>query len=375
MQVSITDLKIYQNSDFIAILSCLKKITTRAYFVGGFVRDLLLNRQSFDIDIEVYDINPQKFDELMSELGAQGVGKSYFVYKYKDFDISLPRTESKNGVGHKAFEVEITNDEKIGTRRRDFTINAMMINIFSGEVLDFYGGIYDLKNKILRVVDEKTFIEDSLRVYRGVQFAARFDLQIDEKSSQIMCSIDTGDLSTERITGELIKLFNADFQGYGLILLRKFGLFKQIFGCEISENECIKIADFIDNGRKFVKDEAFFLYSILNLLNLDKKIVLENLKLHGIFKKLINEAFYENVSDEILLQIALKMPLCQWLGLYDEVRIERAKELKIYDKKFISQVKSKAVIEDGFRGKEIALEIQRRQNLEIKDYIKNVKIN
>ena len=112
MQVSITELKIYQNSDFIAIFELLKKHTKRAYFVGGFVRDHFLGRQTSDIDIEVYDINPQKFDELMSELGAQGVGKSYFVYKYKNFDISRPRTESKVGRGHKAFAVSLTNDEK-----------------------------------------------------------------------------------------------------------------------------------------------------------------------------------------------------------------------------------------------------------------------
>ena len=371
MQVSITDLKIYQNSDFIAILSCLKKITTRAYFVGGFVRDLLLNRQSFDIDIEVYDINPQKFDELMSELGAQGVGKSYFVYKYKDFDISLPRTESKNGVGHKAFAVSLTNDEKIGAKRRDFTINSIMINIFSGEVLDFYGGIFDLQNKILRMVDEKSFVEDSLRVYRGVQFAARFDLQIEYKTFLSMQKMDTNDLSKERITGELMKLFNASFQGYGLYLLRELGLFEKIFGVKISEKKCVNLADFIDTAREFVKDEAFFLYAVLNLLNLDKKAVLQNLKLNSHYKRLISEPFFRNISDENLLQIALKMPLKSWLGLYDEKRINRAKELGIYENKFISQVKSEDIINDGFKGKEIAAEIARRQKNEIKKYLLN----
>ncbi|MBR4141324.1 MAG: CCA tRNA nucleotidyltransferase, partial [Campylobacter sp.] len=197
----------------------LKKHTKRAYFVGGFVRDFFLKRETSDIDIEVYDINPQKFDEIMSELGAQGVGKSYFVYKFKNFDISLPRTERKVGVGHKAFEVEITNDEKIGARRRDFTINSLMINIFSLEVLDFYGGVADLQNKILRVVDSKTFVEDSLRVSRGVQFAGRFNLKIEQRSFKFMRSIDTSDLSTERICGELMKLFGAKFAGLGLVIL------------------------------------------------------------------------------------------------------------------------------------------------------------
>ena len=369
MQVSTTELKIYQNSDFKAIFELLKKHTKRAYFVGGFVRDFFLKRETSDIDIEVYDINPQKFDEIMSELGAQGVGKSYFVYKFKNFDISLPRTERKVGVGHKAFEVEITNDEKIGARRRDFTINSMMINIFNGEVLDFYGGVADLQNKILRVVDSKTFVEDSLRVYRGVQFAARFNLKIEQQNFKFMRSIDTSDLSVERIRGELMKLFGAKFAGLGLVILHDLGLFEKIFGVKISRKQCEKIAKFIDNGRKFVKDEAFFLYAVLNLLGLDKKQILENLKLNSHFKRILTEPFYKKIGNEKLMQISLQMPINSWLGAYNQTRINRAKKLGIYEKKFASKIKSEAVINDGFKGKEIANEIKRRQKDEIKKYL------
>ena len=373
MQVSTTELKIYQNSDFRAIFELLKKHTKRAYFVGGFVRDFFLKCETSDIDIEVYDINPQKFDEIMSELGAQGVGKSYFVYKFKNFDISLPRTERKVGVGHKAFEVEITNDEKIGARRRDFTINSLMINIFSLEVLDFYGGVADLQNKILRVVDSKTFVEDSLRVYRGVQFAARFNLKIEQQNFKFMRSIDTSDLSVERIRGELMKLFGAKFAGLGLVILHDLGLFEKIFGVKISRKQCEKIAKFIDNGRKFVKDEAFFLYAVLNLLGLDKKQILENLKLNSHFKRILTEPFYKKIGNEKLMQISLQMPINSWLGAYNQTRINRAKKLGIYEKKFASKVGSEAVINDGFKGKEIANEIKRRQKDEIKKYLASLK--
>ena len=374
MQVSTTELKIYQNSDFKAIFELLKKHTKRAYFVGGFVRDFFLKRETSDIDIEVYDINPQKFDEIMSELGTQGVGKSYFVYKFKNFDISLPRTERKVGVGHKAFEVEITNDEKIGARRRDFTINSLMINIFSLEVLDFYDGVADLQNKILRVVDSKTFVADSLRVYRGVQFAARFNLKIEQQSFKFMRSIDTSDLSVERICGELMKLFGAKFAGLGLIILHDLGLFEKIFGVKISKEQCEKIANFIDNGRKFVKDEAFFLYAVLNLLGLDKKQILETLKLNSHFRRILTEPFYKKIDDEKLMQIALQMPINSWLGAYNKTRINRAKKLGIYEKKFASKVGSEAVINDGFKGKEIANEIKRRQKDEIKKYLANLNL-
>ncbi|MDA3048237.1 CCA tRNA nucleotidyltransferase [Campylobacter sp. JMF_08 NE1] len=370
MRVSKTDLKIYQNSDFIAIFDLLKKYTKRAYFVGGFVRDFFLGRESGDIDIEVYDINPQKFSEIMGELGALGTGKQFFVYKFHNFDIALPRTENKVGVGHKAFEVALANDEKIGARRRDFTINSMMINIFSGEVLDFYGGLNDLRAQILRVVDEKSFVEDSLRVYRGVQFAARFGFDIEPKSLELMRQIDTSDLSVERICAELIKLFRAKFQGLGLVILHDLGLFEKIFGVQISRERCVKIANFIDNGRKFVSDEAFFLYAVLNLLNLDKKQILENLKLNSHFRRIINEPFYKKINDEKLMQISLQMPINSWLGAYNQTRVNSAKKLGIYEKKFISKIKSEAIINDGFKGKEIANEIKRRQKDEIKKYLK-----
>lgn len=112
------------------IKKLLHPYTQRAYFVGGCVRDAYLNisqENIFDIDIEVYDIPPKDFDELMKKLGAQGVGKSFFVYKYKDIDLALPRIERKVGVGHKAFEVAIAKDEQEASKRRDFTMNSLML--------------------------------------------------------------------------------------------------------------------------------------------------------------------------------------------------------------------------------------------------------
>ena len=103
------------------------------------MRDHFLGQASADVDVELYDVSPHRFEQIMQDFGAQGVGKSYFVYKYKNFDVSLPRTESKTGIGHKGFSVALATDEHEASRRRDFTINAMMINAISGKVLDFYG--------------------------------------------------------------------------------------------------------------------------------------------------------------------------------------------------------------------------------------------
>ncbi|WP_297915571.1 hypothetical protein [uncultured Campylobacter sp.] len=228
-------MKIYQNDDFIALLDYLKKFSSRIYLVGGCVRDHFLGRTSADVDVELYDVDPRRFEQIMKDFGAQGVGKSYFVYKYKNFDVSLPRTESKIGVGHKGFSVALAADEREASKRRDFTINSIMLNALSGEILDFYGGISDIKFRVLRLVDERSFKEDSLRVFRAVQFAARFNLQIETKTLQIMRAMDTSDLSKERIKCELIKLFGAKFCSVGLGALQKLELFHKIFGTRISD--------------------------------------------------------------------------------------------------------------------------------------------
>ena len=119
-------------------IAFLKPYTKRAYLVGGSVRDLCLDEALHDLDIEVYDIEPTVFDSLMQSVGAVGVGKSFFVYKLGNIDFSLPRVERKSGVGHAAFEVQVCQDEKEASRRRDFSVNAMMLNIFNGELLDFW---------------------------------------------------------------------------------------------------------------------------------------------------------------------------------------------------------------------------------------------
>ena len=121
-------------------IALLKPYTTRAYLVGGSVRDLCLDEPLHDLDIEVYDIAPEAFERLMNRMGAVGVGKSFFVYKLGDIDFSLPRVERKSGVGHAAFDVHVCQDENEASRRRDFSVNAMMLNIFNGDLLDFWGG-------------------------------------------------------------------------------------------------------------------------------------------------------------------------------------------------------------------------------------------
>ena len=341
MLVSTIGYQISQNSDFDELKNLLSNYTKRAYLVGGSVRDAWLGIDSKDYDIEIYDIAPNKFDTLMQECGAIGVGKSYFVYKLKNYDLSLPRTESKSGYGHKGFSVEYCNDERKASARRDFTINSIMVNIFSGEVLDFWGGIDDLRAKRLRVTNPMTFGDDSLRVLRGVQFASRFDLVCDNNSLEIMHKIDIDDLSANRIYLELEKFFIAKFKRRGMELLRELGLDFKLFDVEFDERFINQIS------RKICTHKPSFLYQLINYYAIDGKRLISKLALPNLYTMAYKQPFLRRASEFELLKIALDMPLCQWLGLDSKRRIKTALRLGVYESKFSPNINTSSIIGVG----------------------------
>ena len=181
----------------------------RALVVGGFVRDRLLGRTSDEIDIEVYGIAETALRGLLERLGrVEAVGQQFAVYKMGRVDVALPRRESKTGRGHKGFAVvgDPTMSIEEAARRRDFTLNAIAWDPLTDEYLDPFNGRQDLADRTLRVVDPRTFADDSLRVLRALQFAARFDLTADEATQTICRNIALDDLPAERIWGEFEKL-------------------------------------------------------------------------------------------------------------------------------------------------------------------------
>ena len=182
----------------------------RAYYVGGFVRDSLLGETGKDIDIEVHGITPDCLKELLDCLGQRiTIGESFGIFNLKGYslDIAMPRKEEARGQGHRDFDIFV--DPFIGTkaaaRRRDFTFNALMQDILTGEIIDHFGGEADLKAGILRHVCTASFPEDPLRVLRAAQFAARFGCRVAPETVALCSCMELQHLPKERIEGELKK--------------------------------------------------------------------------------------------------------------------------------------------------------------------------
>ena len=185
----------------------------RAYYVGGMVRDRLEGKEALDIDMEIHGIAAQELDALLARLGEpSGTGLEFGIRGLKGYeiDIALPRRERAIGPGHRDFETVF--DPRMGTKeaafRRDFTINAMMEDVLTGEIVDHFGGQEDLKQRILRHVNDRQFAEDPLRVLRGAGFAARFDLSPAPGTARLMENMDLTVLPGERVCEELTKAFS-----------------------------------------------------------------------------------------------------------------------------------------------------------------------
>lgn len=192
------------------IAACVADKGGRTFLVGGYVRDLLMGKHSKDIDIEIHGVQPKQLENILDGLGSRTeMGASFGVYGLRgyDIDIAMPRQEEATGRGHKDFKIYV--DPFLGTykaaMRRDFTINAMMQDVLTGEIIDHFGGQEDLKKGVLRHVNHHTFAEDPLRVLRAAQFAARFSFSIAPETIELSQTMDLTTLAHERVMSELEK--------------------------------------------------------------------------------------------------------------------------------------------------------------------------
>lgn len=406
------------------IASEIRKAGGRAFLVGGFVRDVLLgNTDSRDFDIEVYVLEQESLLQILKSFGRTDiVGKAFGVFHLSmrglSLDFSFPRTESKIGYGHRGFLVK-TNPNltfKEAAYRRDFTINAMGMELPEMKLCDPYGGENDLKERLLRHVGP-AFSEDSLRILRGVQFASRFELTLTQETIELCRTLSLSDLSVERIFEEFkkwllkpgkpsfglkafldIRLENyfpeilplaSSFENLALLLDKMFEVRKEAI---ITEEEKTELAfSALLAGNAFLKNKQAdekakikenilaFLNRITNEIHLIKKVP-EILTVYG-------ELDFETIpADAFLRRYAVRLDglstLCSLLfstpehlipnPLYAKEFFERSSELNLLEEAPKPYLTGKMLLDLGMTpGKEMGVVIQESFELQLNGEIKN----
>ena len=220
----------------------------RAYYVGGCVRDKLMKIECLDKDIEIHGIEMEQLRTLLRSCTDNLIENLHFgVFTLPDYeiDVALPRSEILCGRTHKDFEVSIHPhlDARQATVRRDFTINAMMEDVLTGELVDHHGGSSDLSEGIIRHIEDGRCVEDPLRVLRAAQFSARFQFRIDERTVALCKKMSLEALPRERVFDELKKaLLKSDKPSLFFEALRTtdhldefFGELKDLIGVQQNE--------------------------------------------------------------------------------------------------------------------------------------------
>ena len=204
----------------------------QAYLVGGAVRDALMCNDVKDLDVEVFGLSEENLVDILVQVGfaVELVGKSFGVFTARScgisYDFSLPRREEKTGPGHRDFQIvpDPTMTIAEAAIRRDFTINALAVRIMTGEVIDTVGGVEDISHGILRPTST-FFDQDPLRVLRGMQFAARFNMSGTVNffgvAYRLMPEYHT--ISRERVWMEWQKWAAARYPTRGLAILVQTG--------------------------------------------------------------------------------------------------------------------------------------------------------
>ena len=217
------------------LLDALRAAGGRPYLVGGAVRDALLGLPVKDFDLEVFGLPSDRLEAVLHAHGrVDAVGQAFRVYKLSGvpgvdgaLDVALPRRDSKKGPGHRGIGVAGDPDMPVeeAARRRDFTMNAMLLAPETGDLIDPWGGGRDLDARILRAVDARTFGEDPLRALRAVQFAARYELHVEPATAALCAAMPVAELPAERVFGEIEKLLvKAKQPSRGLALLAEWGM-------------------------------------------------------------------------------------------------------------------------------------------------------
>jgi len=263
----------------ISIIKSLRQQGFPAYLAGGCVRDLLLQREPVDYDVAT-SATPEQVMEIFPDtyaVGAQfGVvlvplpeelraGGGNATPKAQAVEVATFRSDLGYSDGRRPDEVRFSQDPREDVARRDFTINGMMLEPVSGEVLDFVGGREDLEAGIIRAIGdpELRFAEDKLRMLRAVRFAARFEYDIE---AETLAGIqrrahEVQIVSRERVRDELAKMLTEGHARRAFLLLDESGLLKEVLP-EISAMKGV------EQPPEFHPEGDVFVHTLLLLENL-----------------------------------------------------------------------------------------------------------
>jgi len=287
------------------ILKTISKIVTEhnahLLIVGGCVRDYFLKLPIKDYDVEVYGLGSlEELEQILASFGSVNlVGKNFGVLKFQyegdAYDFSFPRTESKTGVGHKDFDIVVDGslDYHVAFKRRDFTINAMAYHVEKGEFIDPFHGLEDLKKRRLQHIDDITFVEDPLRVYRAVQFCARFDFGLAKNSfslcQRMVKNRELDSLAKERVYEEFKKLLlKSSKPSVGFELMRELGVLHYFPELEVQK-------------KSFWKNSMKSLDSMVSLLGdntKDNVVLMFAILCHNLDSLELSKTFLLRITDE-----------------------------------------------------------------------------
>lgn len=230
-------LELHTPPPVIAVATAVAEAGGRALIVGGSVRDHLMGLPMKDWDLEVYGLPTRRLEKVLRRLGkVNTVGRAFSVLKITIgglvLDVSIPRRDSNAGPGHKGIHAEGDPDMSPAEAsiRRDLTVNAMMVDVLTGELLDPQGGLTHLQSRTLEAVDADTFLEDPLRALRVVQFAARLRSSPTPALLELCRVARLDELPSERIREEWWKLLlKGAPPSHGLQIARDTNVLARVF--------------------------------------------------------------------------------------------------------------------------------------------------
>lgn len=243
----------------------IEAINGRAYYVGGCVRDSLLKRPFYDLDIIVFNVEKEDLLSILrqyADIDMSGQGFGVFSMHGHNIDVSLPRTETKVGDHYNDFKVEVNQnmDIKLANIRRDFKMNAIMMDIITNQIIDPFDGQEDLRCHLISHIDDKRFIEDPLRVIRASRFRSQLSFDIS-KDTLILCEgMPLDKLPKSKLKKELDKVLLSNHPEFFFETLYAINHLNDLFECEVNISKIIRKANEV---KGFSKDGLLFMYTVL----------------------------------------------------------------------------------------------------------------